>query len=53
MAIQAASVQETYEEMKKTLANVVPDVELRIKAELAYEINRLKAEKNAVILGHN
>ena len=53
MAIQAASVQETYEEMKKALANVVPDVELRIKAELAYEINRLKAEKNAVILGHN
>ncbi len=32
---------------------VVPDVELRYKAELAVEINRLKAEKNAVILGHN
>ena len=39
--------------MKKALGNVVPDVELRIKAELAYEINRLKEEKNAVILGHN
>ena len=39
--------------MKEQLANVVPDVELRIKAELAYEINRLKVEKNAVILGHN
>lgn len=51
--IHASSVQETYEQMKKQLANVVPDVELRIKAELAYEINRLKVEKNAVILGHN
>ena len=39
--------------MKAKLANVVPDFELKIKAELAAEINRLKAEKNAVILGHN
>ena len=31
----------------------MPDFELRIKAEIAYEINRIKAEKNAVILGHN
>jgi quinolinate synthase len=53
LAIHANSVQETYEEMRKVLSNVVPDVELRIKAELAYEINRLKVEKNAVILGHN
>lgn len=42
-----------YEKMRAKLADVVPDVELRIKAELAYEINRLKVEKNAVILGHN
>ncbi len=35
------------------LGDIVPDVELRYKAELAVEINRLKAEKNAVILGHN
>jgi len=35
------------------LEKVVPDVELRIKAELAVEINRLKKEKNAMILGHN
>ena len=51
--MQAQSVQETYALMKAKLADVVPDVELRIKAELAYEINRLKVEKNAVILGHN
>lgn len=53
MAIQANSVQDMYEKMKKRLAGVVPEVELQIKAELAYEINRLKVEKNAVILGHN
>ncbi len=42
-----------YQQLKAKLSNVVPDVELRYKAELAAEINRLKAEKNAVILGHN
>ncbi|MCX6049556.1 MAG: quinolinate synthase NadA [Chloroflexi bacterium] len=52
-AIQASSVQATYERMKVLLHNVVPDVELQIKAELVYEINRLKIEKNAIILGHN
>lgn len=47
------SVTEMYEQMKSMLADVVPDVELRYKAELAVEINRLKKEKNAIILGHN
>jgi len=47
------SVEETYLEMKTKLHDIVPDVELRYKAELAYQINRLKKEKNAVILGHN
>jgi len=42
-----------YAEMKAKLSGVVPDFELKIKAELAAEINRLKTEKNAVILGHN
>lgn len=47
------SVESMYEEMKNKLSRVVPDVELRYKAELAEEINQLKKEKNAVILGHN
>lgn len=42
-----------YLKMKALLRNVVPDVELRYKAELAEQINQLKVEKNAVILGHN
>ncbi len=39
--------------LRERLADVVPDFELRAKAELAVEVNRLKREKNAIILGHN
>jgi quinolinate synthase len=46
-------VQAMYDKMRAKLEKVVPDVELRIKAEIAVEINALKAERNAVILGHN
>lgn len=53
MAIQAASVQETFEVLKRKLEGVVPEFELQVKAELAYEINRLKEERGAIILGHN
>jgi quinolinate synthase len=45
--------QKMYEEMKSHLANLVPDFELAYKAEIAVEINELKKERNAVILGHN
>ena len=47
------TVETMYENLKSMLADVVPDVELRYKAEIAVEINRLKKEKRAVILGHN
>jgi quinolinate synthase len=47
------STEEMYQQMKMKLHDVVPDVELRIKAGIADEINRLKKERNAVILGHN
>lgn len=47
------SVEQLYEQMKKGLGKIIPEVELKYKAELAYEINELKREKNAVILGHN
>jgi quinolinate synthase len=45
--------QEMYRKMKARLEKIVPDVELRYKAELAAQILELKREKNAVILGHN
>src|SRR6185436_18463689 len=47
------SADTLYGKLKEMLADVVPDFELRLKADLAAEINKLKAEKNAVILGHN
>ncbi len=46
-------VEEMYQRLKAKLERIVPDVELRYKAELAVEINALKRERNAVILGHN
>jgi len=42
-----------YANMRAKLSRVVPDPELRIKAELAHRIIELKKERNAVILGHN
>ncbi|MRR10583.1 quinolinate synthase subunit A, partial [bacterium] len=45
--------QQMYESMKARLHKIVPDVELRYKAGIAVEINELKRQRNAVILGHN
>jgi len=53
MEIVAESVQTTERLMREKLGDLVPDIEYRVKAELVYEINRLKKEKNAIILGHN
>ncbi|HID38844.1 MAG TPA: quinolinate synthase NadA [Calditrichaeota bacterium] len=47
------TVDEIYKAMQAKLHKIVPMEELRNKAELAVQINRLKEEKNAVILGHN
>lgn len=44
---------EMYARLKSKLDRVVPDFELRYKAEIADEILRLKAERRALILGHN
>jgi len=42
-----------YRQMEVQLKNLTPDIELKYKAELAWEIQQLKKERNAVILGHN
>jgi len=47
------TVETIYHDLHTKLHDVVPDVELRYKAELAFKINTLKRERNAVILGHN
>jgi quinolinate synthase len=51
--ITETTTEGMYAKLSALLVNTVPDFELRMKAELAAEINRLKIEKNAVILGHN
>jgi len=53
MSIAAPTIEETYERMKDMLSSVVPDFELKYKAELVFAINKLKEERGAVILGHN
>lgn len=53
MGIYAATIDETYDLMAAKLGHLVPDFELKIKAELVHEINRLKEERGAIILGHN
>ncbi len=53
MSIIADTLEKTYEVMRQKLERIVPEIELKYKAELAYEINRLKKERGAVILGHN
>src|SRR5882724_735757 len=51
--INEITTEGMYAKLSALLVNTVPDFELKLKAELAAEINRLKIEKNAVILGHN
>lgn len=48
-----ATLETTYNDLKAKLSGMLPDFELRQKAELICEINQLKIEKNALILGHN
>ena len=47
------SVDRVYQDLRSRLSDVMPDFELRQKAEVAAEILELKAERNAVILAHN
>jgi quinolinate synthase len=53
MAIDAPTLEQTRRQMEKLLDRIIPTGEIRWKAELVYEINRLKKERGAIILGHN
>jgi quinolinate synthase len=46
-------VEEIYRNLRARLGDVMPEGEILLKAEVAAEVFRLKAERNAVILGHN
>ena len=48
-----ATLEATRADLHAKLRGIVPEAELELKAELAYSINTLKAERGAVILGHN
>jgi len=50
---EQARIEEAYGKLRKKLARVVPDAELRLKAELVAEIEQLKEERGALVLGHN
>ena len=50
---QSTDIQAIEDWMLKHLIHLVPEFEIRLKAELAARINRLKKERDAVILGHN
>ncbi len=47
------SMDDTLKLMRARLSHVIPDFEIQAKAEIAYQVNLLKREMNAVILGHN
>ena len=47
------SYEEVLEDMSAKLGALIPPFELSHKAKQVVEINRLKREKNAIILGHN
>ncbi|MCB0206776.1 MAG: quinolinate synthase NadA, partial [Anaerolineae bacterium] len=47
------TVDEIYEELVAKIGEYTPAFELRVQAELAWEVNQLKRQRNAVILGHN
>jgi quinolinate synthase len=53
MIAEKTTVEGMYEYLREKLSDTVPDFELRLKADLAVEINQLKKQKNALILGHN
>lgn len=52
MAI-AGNYEQTLGTMRSMLTQMMPDFEIVEKAKLVVEINKLKAERDAVILGHN
>ncbi len=51
--IEARSVEETFRRLKALIGEQHTDAEILRKAELAVEVNRLKEQRGAVILGHN
>ncbi len=47
------NADQIFKDLSAKLGSILPEAEIRKKAELAVQINALKKERNAVILGHN
>ncbi len=47
------TITEIQQDIKKRLGKLIPELEIRYKAELIYEVLCLKQEKDVVLLGHN
>lgn len=47
------TAEEIYQQLATNLTGIVPDLILRRKAEAAAQINLLKVQRNAIVLGHN
>ena len=52
MSVQQENIKSS-EEIYKKISKFVPDVEWKIHQPLIEKINKLKKEKNAIILAHN
>ena len=48
-----SSQKNTLNDIYKKISSVVPDIEWKVHAPLIEKINKLKKDKNAVILAHN
>ena len=48
-----SEVKKSTDQIFNKLSGVIPEIEWKIHAPLIYKINKLKKEKNAVILAHN
>ena len=48
-----AEIQKATNKIYQKVSNKIPDIEWTIHAPYIYKINKLKKEKNAVILAHN
>lgn len=53
MSIQTESASEMYDALYAKLHKLIPAFELKAKAEIAAQINKVKRERGALILGHN
>jgi quinolinate synthase len=53
MIAQTTDLKKMSSYMYEHLSKLVPEFEIERKAEIAVEINKLKKEMNAIILGHN